>query len=84
MFSWTKTRGVVHNSQRGRVGDFGRCGCGLFEIDMMMVSHYLMTVEKTRSGRIECYLNFRNERKEGAKMRYSEIERPFIENFPLF
>jgi hypothetical protein len=41
LFSWMKTRGDVQwdNSQGGRVGDFKRCGCGLFEIDMM-VSHY--------------------------------------------
>jgi len=40
-----------------------------------------MMVEKTRSGRIECYLNFRNKRKEGARIDYFETEWPFIENF---
>lgn len=40
LFSWTKVSDVQSdNSQGGRVGDFGRCGSGLFEIDMM-VSHY--------------------------------------------
>jgi len=48
------------------------------------MSHYFNDGSEDKEWKNECCLNFRSERKEGAKMCYYETEWPFIENFPLF